>query len=159
MCACVLAEGQIFDSELVCASRHPPRTPGGLESHSLGHLEGRRSRHLDLAIKEIKKIRLDRDDTSWGRLGASGDGVTRRGLVHSGLSLGTSREGLVNLFGSWAVLGRLGGPGRISDRKCWFVGPSLAPLGGPSWAPKSIQIDKTSIPNCMHTLHRFWDRF
>ena len=36
------------------------------------------------------------------------------------------------LGGSWAVLGRLGGPGRICDGKSWFVGPSLAPLGGPS---------------------------
>ena len=63
------------------------------------------------------------------------------------------------LWRSWAVLGRLGGPGRIFDRKSWFVGPSLAPLGGPSWAPKSIKIDKKSIPKCMLFLHPFWDRF
>ena len=74
--------------------------------------------------------------------------------------LGGSWGGLGGVLGgSWAVLGRVGGPGRIFDRKSWFVGPSLAPLGGPSWAPKSIKIDKKSIPKCMQILHPFWDRF
>ena len=60
--------------------------------------------------------------------------------------LGVSWGGLGGVLGglgrSWAVLGRLEGPGRIFDRKRWFVGPSLAPLGGPCWVPKSIKFDK-----------------